>query len=71
MSDGLNVLEALNHIDPARLNYQQWIDCGFALKQEGYSPDIWEQWSARDAARYHPGECLKKWNSFNGAANPV
>ena len=71
MSDGLNVLEALNHIDPARLDYQQWVDCGFALKQEGYSPDIWDQWSARDAARYHPGECLKKWNSFNGAANPV
>ena len=70
-SSGLNLLEALSHIDPARLDYQAWTDVGMALKQEGYSPDVWEQWSARDSARYHPGECLKKWNSFNGNHNPV
>ena len=69
--DGLNILEALAGIDPARLSYQQWIDCGMALKLEGYGPETWEQWSARDAARYHPGECLKKWQSFNGAGTPV
>ena len=70
-NSGLNLLEALSHIDPARLDYQAWTDVGMALKQEGYSPDVWEQWSARDSARYHPGECLKKWNSFNGNHNPV
>ena len=71
MQDGLNILEALQHIDPARLDYQAWTNVGMALKQEGYTPDAWEQWSARDPARYHPGECLKKWNSFNGNNNPV
>ena len=69
--DGLNLLEALAGIDPTRLSYQEWVDVGFALKQEGFGPEVWEQWSARDAARYHPGECLKKWNSFNGASRPV
>lgn len=71
MIDGLNILEALAGIDPARLSYQQWVDVGMALKLEGYGPETWEQWSARDAARYHPGECLKKWQSFNGAGTPV
>lgn len=71
MTDGLNILEALAGIDPARLSYQQWVDVGMALKLEGYGPETWEQWSARDAARYHPGECLKKWQSFNGAGTPV
>lgn len=71
MTDGLNILEALQHIDPARLDYQQWTNVGMALKQEGYPPDAWEQWSARDPARYHPGECLKKWQSFNGSTQPV
>lgn len=70
-NSGLNLLEVLNHIDPARLDYQQWTDVGMALKQEGYTPDVWEQWSAKDNARYHPGECLKKWGSFNGNSNPV
>jgi hypothetical protein len=70
-NSGLNLLEVLNHIDPARLDYQQWTDVGMALKQEGYTPDVWEQWSAKDSARYHPGECLKKWGSFNGNSNPV
>ena len=70
-NNGLNLLEVLNHIDPARLDYQQWTDVGMALKQEGYTPDVWEQWSAKDSARYHPGECLKKWGSFNGNSNPV
>lgn len=71
MQEGLNLLEALAGIDPSRLSYQEWVDVGFALKQEGFSPDVWEQWSARDPGRYHPGECLKKWQSFNGARTPV
>lgn len=42
-----------------------------ALKHEGYSADIWENWSARDAGRYHQGECHRKWNSFRGNETPV
>ena len=28
-------------------------------------------WSSRDAARYHRGECQRKWNTFHGSSNPV
>jgi RecA-family ATPase len=41
-----------------------------ALKQEGYPCDVWDSWSRPDS-RYHSGECAKKWESFNGASNPV
>lgn len=70
-NSGLNLLEALEHIDPAQLDYQQWTDVGMALKQEGYGPEVWEEWSARDSARFHPGECRKKWGSFAGSGRPV
>lgn len=68
---GLDLLDALEHINPSTLDYQQWCDVGMALKHEGYTAEVWERWSARDAGRYHPGECRKKWQSFNGSHNPV
>lgn len=67
----LDLIEILEHIDPARLDYQQWVNVGMALKDEGFSVDVWDKWSSRDAARYHPGDCEKKWQSFNGSASPV
>ena len=69
--DGLSIIEALQHLDPSRLDYQQWCNVGMALKLEGLSADVWESWSARDPARYHAGECLRKWNSFHGTDMPV
>ena len=63
--------EMLPYIDPATLSYQEWINVGMGLKEAGYTVEDWEQWSARDPGRYHPGECKRKWNSFNGSANPV
>ena len=42
-----------------------------ALKDAGYSVGDWDSWSRRDAARYHPGECAKKWAGFHGSPNPV
>ena len=38
-----------------------------ALKAEGFPCSVWDNWSSRDAARYHPGECEKKWDTFNGS----
>lgn len=58
--------EVLPAIDPTRLNYQQWINVGFALKDGGYTARDWEDWSRRDARRYHPGECTKKWRTIQG-----
>lgn len=62
-----SVLDALNAIDPSSLNYAEWIDVGMALKAEGASCSVWEDWSARDGRRYHPGECDRKWDTFNSS----
>ena len=59
--------EVLPAIDPARLNYQQWVDVGFALKDGGFSWLDWDAWSRRDAGRYHPGECEKKWRTIQSS----
>ena len=66
-----DISELLAHIDPARLDYQQWVNVGMALKDEGYPVETWDEWSRRDPKRYHAGECEKKWRTFNGSANPV
>ena len=66
------LIEYLNHINPALLNYQDWVNVGMALKFEGYSPSDWDAWSQRDPARYHGyQEIESKWNSFNGSSSPV
>ena len=65
-----NILEALEHIDPASLNYSEWLQVGMALKDEGYDVSVWENWSKADE-RYHAGECERKWRGFNGSSNPV
>ena len=66
-----DLIEILDHIDPALLDYQEWVNVGMALKDEGYSPADWDRWSSRDRLRYHSGDCEKKWQSFNGSAAPV
>lgn len=59
-----NLLEVLNYIDPTQLDYGEWVSVGMALKEEGYSPSDWDEWSQKDTARYVEGECFKKWNTF-------
>lgn len=71
MENTLDLLEALEHIDPAGLSYQDWVAVGMGLKEAGYPASAWEDWSRRDGKRYHPGECLRKWESFTGNAEPV
>ncbi len=64
-----DILELLEYIDPAVLNYEEWLQVGMGLKEDGYAAGDWERWSRRDARRYHDGECEKKWNSFRGGAS--
>lgn len=71
MEQKLNLLELLEYIHPADLDYQEWINVGMALKEEGYTAADWEAWSSRDVSRYHHGECFKKWNTFHGTGIPV
>lgn len=66
-----DILQALDCIDPAALDYQDWLNVGMALKLEGYPVHIWEDWSRNDTARFHEGECARKWAGFNGNATPV
>ena len=37
-----NLLEILEYIDPSKLDYQQWVNVGMALKDEGYSCKDWD-----------------------------
>lgn len=71
MEHKLDLIALLEYIDPAYLSYQEWVNVGMALKYEGYTASDWDDWSKRDGGRYHPGECFKKWTSFEGTANPV
>lgn len=57
------VLEALKHISPATLTYQEWCNVGMALKAEGYDCSVWDDWS-KDDSRYRAGACYKKWDTF-------
>ncbi len=66
-----NVLSALNRIPCADLTHDEWVRVGMALKAEGYDLAVWDEWSSRDAGRYHPGECARRWNSFHGSNAPV
>mgnify|MGYP000015339810 CR=1 FL=1 len=68
MEQRTDLKELLNYIDPSACDYQEWINVGMALKHEGYLASDWEDWSSRDAKRYHFGECLRKWDSFKEAA---
>ena len=69
--DNIDLLPLLEYIDPGNLSYQEWVNVGMALKQEGYTASDWDNWSRRDLSRYHSGECFKKWTSFNGCSTPV
>ena len=59
----LDLRELLPYIDPAELNYQDWLNVGLALHHEDYPCDVWDEWSRNDS-RYHPGECASKWAGF-------
>ena len=72
MNDEIELKEALDFISPSALTYDEWVAVGMALKDGGLPVTVWEQWSARDAGRYHKGECVKKWESFHGGGgSPV
>lgn len=65
-----NLSEILSFINPAVCSYQEWVNVGMALKEEGYACTVWDEWSKADI-RYHAGECERKWKTFNGNSLPV
>ncbi|MDE7262930.1 MAG: AAA family ATPase [Oscillospiraceae bacterium] len=71
MEKELDLTGALAYIAPAALDYSGWLAVGMGLKEAGYPASAWEDWSRRDPARYHPGECAKKWEGFRGNEKPI
>ena len=55
-------IAALDHIS-ADVGYQDWLNVGLACHHSGVPLDVWESWS-KQSAKYQPGECAKKWESF-------
>lgn len=71
MADLQELLGALDAINPSMLDYMEWESVGAALHYAGADVSAWDSWSARDASRYHKGECERKWKTFRGSDNPV
>lgn len=71
MQTEIDLIGCLDFIDPAELTYDEWTQVGMALKDAGQTCSVWDEWSRRDGARYHSGECWRKWDSFGGSASPV
>ena len=67
--DHSDLAEALEHIDPASLSYEEWVQVGMALHESGLPCELWDEWSRRDPARYHEGECESKWRGFGLAGS--
>lgn len=71
MENNIDLNVILDFLNPALLDYTEWVNTGMALKEEGYSCSVWDEWSAKDSARYHPGECEKKWRTFGNYGGNV
>ena len=51
------------NVIPPDCDYDEWLKVGMALKHEGATVDVWENWSSR-GSKYKKGECERKWRSF-------
>ncbi len=66
----MSLLEILEQLPASECTYEEWVQVGMALKHEGYTVSDWDTWSMADS-RYKAGNCAKKWESFQGNADPV
>ena len=63
--DSDELLLVLNGLSPKRADsYSDWTTVGMALKNAGFTCDVWDKWSSQ-SPKYKSGECLKKWSSFS------
>ena len=70
MTDVREVQAMLAAIPCSALDYQDWVNVGMALHQEGLPCSLWDEWSRNDS-RYHAGECEKKWRTFGNGETKV
>lgn len=66
-TDRDNALLCLAGLDPAQLDYADWLAVGMALKSAGASVADWEAWSRSDSSRFKEGDCAAKWATFKGS----
>lgn len=67
----LEIIEAcLPQIPPDALEYDQWLQVGSAIKHEGGTVEVWDNWSKADR-RYRPNDCVRRWNNLSKGAAPV
>ena len=64
------IRDMLSAIPASSCNYQEWVNVGMALHQEGLPCALWDEWSRNDS-RYHAGECEKKWRTFGSGDKRV
>jgi P4 family phage/plasmid primase-like protien len=65
------ILTILNGLSQKRNdNYASWLAVGMALKNSGYSCELWDEWS-KQSPKYRYGTCHQKWNTFTEKENPI
>ena len=72
MSDGYDLLDALDSIDPD-VHYDEYLSVGQALHHEGYDVEVWRSWVSRCTAPDHAHrlrEVDAKWRSFGSYTGP-
>lgn len=72
------LLDALNAISVESLDYSQWLACGMALHDAGFSLEDWQTWSATDTRTHKNGtpyyseqETASKWRGFGNGNERV
>ena len=66
-----DLIDALDHIEPSALHYDDWLAVGQALHHEGFDVSVWRTWTQRDARPDHKQRIAKidyKWGTFG--SNP-
>lgn len=51
-------------------NFDSWIQVGFALKNSGYSVELWDEWS-KQSSKYKINECYKRWRTFKSTTRKI
>lgn len=64
------IRECLAQIDPRSLQYDDWLKVGAAIKHEGGSVDLWDQWSQSDP-RYRNNDCAGRWDGLDKGSAAV
>ncbi len=67
----VDITRVLNGLNEKRVNdYTYWLNAGFALKNGGYSCEVWDEWSKKGRS-YKYGVCEKAWRGFGSKEKTI